>query len=422
MVDILSLALLCCFTMLTAADEDWKKGLGQVVYLNKQKNIGDPNPDASLKSIFKSLPDSCFSKKRVDTTEYSRSNFNSTSSFYQDLASEIGLSASFYGTFTLGGTLETKTGKKFGGTDEVAGTSVNIISVASAASIEKDCTSGRAISLSNELSDDLRNLPEVSEPELQRSWNLYRTFLRKYGSHVVTRRNYGASIKQFTFSKKELQYHEKQLNVKSCVDFGLGNGIPFTLGVCSETTQEDINSVSGLTVTAYTEIRGGTNLTRGELETNRSDALINKLMKEGREHETPLNCKYTPIWEILQARFINDPKLHAYALNLEQYYMGYLEFDCSLLEPTDMPRRRRRSVDNLQLRRFQLSPYSTKENPEYWCVLEREGCHRDEDCKSETSNGVVKTYCYGKTSGCVEYISLSPEMVDKCVGIREKKK
>ena len=409
--------------MLTLAEGQWTDFLGYVVNLRDQKDIGAVHT-LNGRSIFKSLPPECYTKIRTvnPIRSYSRSKFESTNSFYESLASEVGLSGNFLGQFTMGLTLKEKSQNTYDGSVEVAGTSVNIMAVASTAIIKKDCIYGFNFSLSDEITNTFKALPTVNQPELDGSWAKYQDFLNSFGSHVLTHKNYGASVKQFTFSEKVQKYTEKQLNLKSCIDFGLGDKIPFTLGICGGISRDERNSVSELTVTEHTEIRGGTPTTGAELHRNRSDALINKLFKEGMENETVINYEYTPIWNILRSRF-QDSEFYPLALNLEQYYRGYLDFGCSSLRPEQVKRRAtplRSSVDDLRLRRFEFSPDSTKENPEYWCVLEREGCHRDEDCKSETSNGVVKSYCYGGTSGCVEYLSSSSESVAPCVTIREK--
>ena len=104
--------------------------------------------------------------------------------------------------------------------------------------------------------------------------------------------------------------------------------------------------------------------------------------------ETPVKYKYTPIWDILRLKYHSDPQRYALALNLEQFYMGFLDFGCSMLETND-----------LQLRRFQFSRYSTIQVPDYICVLEREGCHKDEDCHA-THEG-YQSHCHGST--CVEH-------------------
>ena len=218
-------------------------------------------------------------------------------------------------------------------------------------------------SLSDDLVTAFKNLPNISRPELLSSWNKYHDFLKTYGSHVVTLKNYGASLKHWTFSKKEHQYSEEQLNIRSCLDFGIST---FVLGVCGGISEANKKSVTNLFMSSKTEIRGGRHETGTKLRQNRSNDLINQLLNEGRQNETPLNYQYTPIWEILRSRFSRDSNSYPAALNLEQYYLGYLDFGCSLQTP-DMRSRRSvhsmrlpRSVDDIQLRRFEANRYSTK--------------------------------------------------------------
>ena len=138
LASILSLALLYCFSMPTAADEEWKKTLGEGFYLPKV-NIGSPSVTDGT-SIFKSLPDTCFNKTKKDTEiTDSRSVFESTKSFYEYVSSESGLSGSYIGKFTFGTTLKETSENKFNGTEEVTGTSINIMTHISTAYIKKDC-------------------------------------------------------------------------------------------------------------------------------------------------------------------------------------------------------------------------------------------------------------------------------------------
>ena len=139
---------------------------------------------------------------------------------------------------------------------------------------------------------------------------------------------------------------------------------------------------------SFLELRGASDVTRNLLlnSRNRTNELITKFLNEGRDLETAFNYNYEEIWDILQMKLKPTDRKFVRARNLEQYYKGYRDFGCTLIE-----------VRGLKLRRFQFK--SIKENQNYVCVLEREGCHSDADCNKGLG---FQTFCYGPT--CVEHL------------------
>ena len=187
----------------------------------------------------------------------------------------------------------------------------------------------------------------------------------------------------------ENQYSQEQINKRSCVDFA--GGIAYNgseIKACVGITEDQVEDAKGLDILSKLEIRGGSEETRNLLLSKRSDQLITRFLNEGRDMETPIKDKYTAIWDIIKRKYSSHKNITAIALNMEQYYLGYLDFGCSLLEAA-----------TLQLRRMELSPHSTKEIPNYRCVLEREGCHKDSDCKTGVG---FESNCDGQT--CVEHL------------------
>ena len=230
---------------------------------------------------------------------------------------------------------------------------------------------------------------------MESSWIQYENFLKTYGTHLVSKVNYGAKITQWTFAKREKKYSEFQLKVKSCADFGgMTNAGQLTVDACAGVTTKDISTSNHYEMSFNLDILGGTDETRNRLRQTRSQELITKLLTEGREARSPVDYSYIAIWEILMLKFYNDPKRKAIAVNMQQYYEGFKDFGCSLIKE-DSGR-----LKNTPLRSFRLSRFSTPEYPSYECKLERQGCHSDSDCHIGGAGSV--TYCYG--SSCVEYV------------------
>ena len=399
MVTLLSIGLLvhACFFMQITAENNWKFSLGRGFYLPEE--VIDVYKDNG-KSIFETLKDTCYQYKSDSTTVDKRSTFTNTRSFYKAIAVDTQLSFSYVGKFTLGATLRAKVEDASFFEEEITGTSIIIYNQVSTALLDKDCRSGSKTKLSEELIKDLRNLPTVVEDSEERSsWEGYRNFLRKYGSHVVTHTYLGTSIKHWTFAKKNKQYTSKQINVKSCAKFGLRwlSGVK----ACAGVTEDHIEQVKDVEVQSEIKLQGGSESTRNLLLSNRSDAVIKQFLNEAQEYRKPIRQKYTAIWEIIKDKFFSsDRKLYAIGLNLEQYYLGFLQFGCSVIP----------GKNDMLLRRFQLSPKSKEESikndthyrPHYWCVLEKEGCHSDADCHRY---GGFQSNCDGRT--CVEHLPAS---------------
>ena len=391
------------------AQSEWKSPLGKGFFLPKEE-IGAPRLGG--RSIFKQLSDSCFHKTDASSTRNDRTLFQDTQTFYRSLATDSSLSVQLEGKYTMGVTLNAKTKSMSRGEVDVTGTSIDIWNHVSTAIIEKDCMAGSKSQLSDDLMRSLNALPDITKPEVANSWVMYHDFLTDYGSHVVTHTYYGSSLKHWTFSRKDKEYTQEQINVKSCVDFeGPTNVGELNVSACVGITYEQVKEVMNLEMSSNLELHGGSDETRNQLQQKGpSTELITKFLNEGRELESPVKYIYTPIWDILRWKYSSDPsdRRYAIALNLEQYYMGFLDFGCSLIPP---------GGEGLLLRSFKFSPFSTKQIPSYICELEKEGCHSDDDCHP---GWFFHSFCSGPT--CVEHVPPSPGTKAESAKIRTESK
>ena len=391
------------------AQSEWKSPLGKGFFLPKEE-IGAPRLGG--RSIFKDISDSCFRKTDESSTTNDRTLFQDTETFYRSLATDSSLSVELEGKYTMGATLNAKTKSMSRGEVDVTGTSIDIWNHVSTAIIEKDCIAGSQIQLSDDFMLNLNALPNITKPERETSWVLYHDFLTDYGSHVVTQTYYGSSLKHWTFSRKDKKYTQEQINLKSCVDFeGPTNVGQLNVTACAGVTHEQVKKVMNLEMSSNLELHGGSDETRNQLQQKGpSTELITKFLNEGRKLESPVKYKYTPIWDILRWKYSADPRdrRYAIALNLEQYYMGFLDFGCSLLPP---------SGEGLLLRRFKFSLFSSELIPHYVCELEKEGCHSDNDCQA---GWFFHSFCSGPT--CVEHVPASPSTKADSAKIRKESK
>ena len=385
--------------------------LGRSMFLPRQDIV---NPTFDGKDIFEAFDPACFRITPEDkqTTE-KRSSFRDTNTFYKKIATDSGISAHLQGPYTMGTTLNIKTQYLSSETNDISGTSIDIWIHVSSTSLEPKCYRGPQSKLDRELIKHLNSLPvDIRNPELASSWIQYENFLKTYGTHLVSEIHYGARMTQWTFAKKEHKYSSFQLNVRSCADFeGPTQVGKLDLEACAGFTGEEAKESLRLEMSRNLDLLGGTDETRNALRRNRSQELITKFLNEGRNEKSPIDYTYTAIWEILMMKFRGDPRRHAIAMNMQQYYEGFKDFGCSLIEG------KMGELKNKPLRQFRHGRFSTKGVPSYECHLEKEGCHNDEDCHIGGAGSV--TYCYGHS--CVEYLPASMGSKAKDVTIRDRK-
>ena len=370
-----------------AVVDQWKVPLGRGYYL-PDKEIGAALPIYDGVNIFKPLSGTCYVSRDFTSTVDDRSYFENIDTFYESISSDSDIDIKFKGVFTMGFTLKRKTNNQFGGSSEVIGTSINNWKYVRAGSINKDCIEGIQHDLTQEIIDSVDGLPAVvNNAEKETTWTKYEDFLKIYGTHVVKETYFGAGYKFWTFARSDNRYTHRQMEIKSCLDFQQSSFGNLNISACSRFSNEEAESVKNLNVASHLETLGGSDKTKNQLGKYRTKGLINKLLHEA-TLEMPIQFKYTPIWEILRHKFTGNTERYAKAVALQKYFEGFLDFGCEYL-PTN--------AQGLPLRKFTFSNEHSNENPDFWCVLEREGCHNDTDCHLSGQ----EAYCYGST--CVEH-------------------
>ncbi|XP_073239921.1 DELTA-alicitoxin-Pse2b-like [Porites lutea] len=212
-------------------------------------------------------------------------------------------------------------------------------------------------------------------------------FLYKYGSHVITSVNRRASIKQTTFAKSSNSYSERDFQVKSCVSFAG----PTTVGkvgvkACANVSKTEISKATHMNTEDKLIIRGGTVNTRSALRTSRTKELIEQFLNEAKDSNEGVQHTFKSIWNLLQDRFAFGSNNNIKAVNLQYYYLGFLNYGCSFEES-----------GGVSIQKFDYSKESTKESPEFECTLAAKGCHSSNDCHYKP----VWCSCYGPS--CVKY-------------------
>ena len=368
-------------------------GLGKIVFPPNINLLDDFQEKEN--SIFDPLPSECF-KKIINTTK-SSCNFDyykNTKAFYKSLATESSLSALLTSTFTLGATVSVATKGKSSEKSEVSGISLIKQALAEKIYVDKKClTSAKTSTLNEEFMEYLEELPlKIDHPCFPNSWEEYKTFLDKYGSHVITSVETGSRFQQMVFAESSQSYSQRDFQVKACISAaGPTNVGKLNVSACSSVNSSEILKAKNISTSETRFVRGGLRDTNSALANGKTSAeLIKKLMNEADEAPSPVQHTFKPVWEILKDRFKTGSKNHIRATILQYYYSGYLGYGCLYSKSGDV-----------EVQKFDYTKQSESKKPELECSLAKEGCHNDDDC-----HYVIGAWCTCKGKTCVRYKSV----------------
>ena len=361
--------------------------LARSIYVPDHDLLGLINENLFSTSIYNSLPRSCFHKSKVDQSRRYFTFYRDTASFYSSIATMTSLVPSLESDFSLQATLKIQSKNIAGSRNTISGNALVITAKHMSFSVEKSCLVNEA-SFTKEFLEDLQLLPKkIESPWLPQSWQLYMTFLTKYGSHVLSEITTGSEIDQRSFAQFSESYTEREFQVKSC----LGLAGPTEVGllgikICEHITDEEKQRVSKLSMTSTLTANGGTSTTRNKILTERTKELIDKFLNEANESLTPIRYKLTSVWDVIKQTYLGKGDNFIRGINLEAFYLGFLNYGC-----------RFQTGGGQNLQQFTLTKSSTPGNPEYECTLAPEGCHSDEDCHYHP------IWCNCQGESCVGY-------------------
>jgi len=317
-------------------------------------------------------------------------------SFYASVESETGISADLLSDYTLGATLNSKSSSISQGTVEVHGSSYRMWTETKIITLIEDCYTVNPNADPSFMSNLLQLYPGFIVPSQQATtWMPYENFINTFGSHIVTEVTFGASIRQWSFSRASDSYTMRDLQISTCVEFeGPTNVGQLNVEGCYGISEDDIQQAESRSVESTLDVLGGSTDTRNSLFAGRSDELLQSLMNEGVTYPQPIDYRYRPIWEVIQMMAegtddaTNATKMRTIALNLQQYFEGFLSFGCD-----------QTSLDSIDTRNFLITGGSN-EAPVYSCQLVAKGCHSDDSCHVGGAFD-TQTYCY--STGCFIY-------------------
>ena len=367
--------------------ESATRELGRAINLRRTNLLGDFLEGEA--SVFERLPEKCFVKQKLQYTGSNYDYYASTRAFYSKLAVGAGLDASLQSTFTLGVTLSTLVQTSSSKESKVSGISLNVRALTDKILVDKDCLDNDA-TLTKSLVHDFERLPvKINEPWLLNSWRPYNSFLDEHGSHIITSVERGASIVQTAFAQSSESYSERDFQVKSCVSLAGPTSVG-KIGVeaCANVSKSEISKAKDMQTTDKLVLRGGTEQTRNKLRTKRTAELIEDFLNEASKSDSAVQHTFRPLWKILQNRFPIGSDNYVRALNLEYFYLGYLNYGCKYSES-----------GGVDIQKFDYSRVSTKTSPDFQCTLASEGCHNNGDCHYKP------IWCSCRGPSCIHYKS-----------------
>lgn len=384
-------------TICTSKEDKAKKrtqGTSETAELGKAINLPKINILEDFKereaSIFETFPTECFKKEKLNISKSYYDYFESTKAFFSKLATQTGLEASLESTYSLGVTLNSITRSTSEEESNLSGISLTVESLVEKLRLDKDCLNDEKYNFKKNFEDDLKILPlKINQPWLKNSWRKYHDFFDKYGTHVISSVTRGSKIKQMSFTKSSKSYSERELQVKACLSLaGPSSFGKVGVSACTNVTNSEASKASDMSTTDKRIVRGGRSETRNKLLHDMSKELIQQLLNEASETHSSVQQTFRAVWRILQSRFTSGSDNYRRALNLQYYYLGYLNYGCFLKESK-----------GVILQKFDYTKHSNDEHPEFECSLAKEGCHRDDDCSYRFG-----PWCACRGDTCVRYV------------------
>lgn len=382
--------------------------LGKVINLGKTNLLEDFKEKET--SIFEAFPSECFRKEKLNSTGSHFEYYASTKAFYSKLATQAGLDASLQSAYSLSTTLNSVTQSTSSKKSKASGISLIVESLTEKIYLDNDCLNDDSFKFKKRFIEKLVALPlTIDAPWLRNSWKPYHDFLDTYGSHIVTSVKRGARIKQMSFSRSSESFSEREFQVKSCISLAGPTSVgKVGVSACANISKSESKRAREMSSTEKLFIRGGSRETRSKLLHDRSKELIQQLMNEAADTHSSVQHTFRAVWKVLQSRFHSGSPNYRRGLNLQYYYLGFLNYGCPYVKGG-------KGKNKVQIQKFDYTEKSNDMYPEFECTLAKEGCHSDDDChykpiwcscrgptcvfykKEEQNTGVTKETAYANT-------------------------
>lgn len=360
-------------------------GLGQAYVLEKTDILDGLGPGVD---IYKPIDPACFDEVDHEASEKDIFYYEQISDLAEYIRGQANLSGSKKDITgrTIAGTLNAVySGAKYT-TAKITGVSLDVISYTRMHTLNPNCMT--TDQLDEQFKKDFAELPVVvTDPHVATSWEPYRTFINRYGSHVMTAVYIGSRLQQWSLAKSSSNYNYSNFAARACAQVEGPSGSGYSAQGCAGYTQEQKQKSLSFDMQTKLYVLGGTQETRAQLLNHRTPELLEKFVQEADIADQPIRRGFKPIAEIMSyASGIKGYK--NIAQNMDAYYRGFYGFGCL---PSVAPH------TEVYLQKF--VNVSSGGLPSFACQIAAEGCHAEKtDCHI---GGAIASECYCYGPSCI---------------------
>ncbi len=335
-------------------------------------------------TLFKPIPLSCVLQQTLAKSEEKFKYFENNEKLVKSFKVSGSLTPSFLSLVSLKTSLSATYDKLDATEKQVNGASRAMYSHSHRDYLDKKCR----LQLDEEFEKDFKALKSrVIHPHYADSWNDYKHFVAKYGSHYVTEVTYGASATQYMSADATLHYTRHNFSTRACLELAA----PVHVGLvraraCAGITKGVSRTKRNLNMNYHLVVLGGSDSTRNNVIQNPNSQNIGKLLNEGRKYESPIRYHFASIADFLMRHYLSTNQVKQ-AANLKSFIEGYVNFGCKY---------KRDKYHLVELQKFELNKDRSLNYPNYVCTLAPEGCRNNSDC-----HWLGTCKCHGDT--CVRY-------------------
>jgi hypothetical protein len=360
--------------------------------------LTEPLGEGAVKQVFATSDiDKCIVLDPLSQPSESKVHtWTKTSSFYEYLSTDSSLDASLEGQASLGATAKVVTKSTDQHTTSFSGAVFEFNAYKQRFDLADDCITGRGDrgALANDLLTDFKALPyPIADPDLKSSWNQYDKFLKRYGSHFVSKLFSGARYRSFVTLKSSSQIKESELTVAACLSAeGLTTAGKASVSGCEGVTSEQKQKISLSDYHVNSVAFGGKETLRNMLASGKAATpeLLTEFAETGGSLQDGVRYELLPIWQLLAERADNATQTQI-AKSMQAYFEGFLSLTCQQVHGCGCDRIMDKK-NKVLLRKFALID---SKQAIFACQTPATGCRNNDDCKF---NG---TYCQCFGDHCV---------------------
>lgn len=246
-------------------------------------------------TIFKSIPHFCVLSHAERKSQETWEHYKNTEEMVRSYKVSAGISAAFLSLVTLGASLSSTYKKDFKTNSSISGAKHVYYVHTHTNYVDNRCL--QEMKLDERFKKDFMALPkDIREPHKSSSWQDYRIFLMKYGTHIVKKVTYGSSVSQYLSAKSSHDYTERQFLAKACLDVTVPAQIGVVkAGACGGVSRDEQHTATSYEMRDEFIVLGGRRETRHKIIKSRNLMNIERLLNEGRKYKSLCLTNFTPL-------------------------------------------------------------------------------------------------------------------------------